>query len=230
MSMNPGATTVPATSMVRAAGSVDGRRDAGDRVAADRDVAPIPGAAGPVDDSGVAEQQVVAARLERPARRQTRAPRRTQPRRRHRRPARAERMRTSQSACPQNREAVSVTSAVAQAFFSRASTPSGLVLLALREERLVQSEERPAVLAIALEVLPVDDLRFRRPARRRGASRRASAAPARASRAARCRSARPRAARRDRSARWRRRTVFCRAAMSPLSTSSATAHDRHRAG
>ena len=49
----------------------------------------------------------------------------------------------------QNREPVSVTSAFAQAFFSRTSIAECLVLAALRGERLVQSGRRPAIVAIA---------------------------------------------------------------------------------
>ena len=61
--MNPGETTLPAASMMRAAGRVDPRRDARDRVAAHGDVAAIPRAAGAVDDAAVADHQVVGGRL-----------------------------------------------------------------------------------------------------------------------------------------------------------------------
>ncbi len=61
----PGRHDLPADVDGAGRGLVYGRRDASDRVTADPDVAPIPGAAGPVDDSGVAEQQIVRRDLSR---------------------------------------------------------------------------------------------------------------------------------------------------------------------
>ena len=61
--MNPGDTTFPAASIVRAAGASIARRDAGDRVAAHGDVGAIPRAAGAVDDAAVPDHEIVGWRL-----------------------------------------------------------------------------------------------------------------------------------------------------------------------
>ena len=90
----------------------DCRRNSGDRVAIDSDVAAIPGTPRAVDDTGVAKQEVVARRLggspferERPDDEYRRAD---------------EAVGDGRS-CAQNRDPVSVTSDFAQAFFNRAS-------------------------------------------------------------------------------------------------------------
>ena len=209
--MNPGATTCTADVDRSSRGLVDGRRDAGDRVAADADVAAIPGAAGPVDDSGVAEQQIVGARLEPPAR----PPR---PRRPSQRRTIARKSRRGEFSVSGHRASFrsGVRSETRGSQRDVGARPRllqpllherGLVVLALRHERLVQPEERPSVLAIALEVLPVDGLRFRGPARVE--KRRAEPMPDRRMPVGRLGvgQRRPRAARRDRNARWPRRTA-----------------------
>ena len=63
MSMNPGATTLPAASIVARRRRVDARRDPDDRVAAHGDVAAIPRAARAVDDAAVANDEIEGRRL-----------------------------------------------------------------------------------------------------------------------------------------------------------------------
>ena len=149
-------------------GFVDRWRNAGDRAAADSEIGAIPRAAGPVDDPGVAEHQVVGRDLSRRPgdpdrghrqRGETAAPASA------RRSPRVTRIEHHVPGVLQNREEVSVTSARAHAFFSRCSTTAASSFLPCASKRLVQPEERPAVVAIALEVVPVNGLRFRGPAR-----------------------------------------------------------------
>ena len=132
MSMNPGASTCPATSIILVAGSSMRRRDACDGVPVDRHVGTIPGAPGAVDDASVAEQQVVGRRLGgRPGRTRDGRNHRSQEQSRPAVPS-SQAVRSIGHASPeslQKREEVSVTSARAHAFFSRCSTRAASSLL-----------------------------------------------------------------------------------------------------
>ena len=61
--MKPGATTLPAASMVRLRGAAVEIADGGDFAVADADVAGVPGRAGAVDDVAVGDDEVEGWRL-----------------------------------------------------------------------------------------------------------------------------------------------------------------------